>query len=58
MSRRNERRKIMKFTKEQTIKYLEDLLATVQRLREEGEPDLRTVIYNIEELIKQIKEQD
>lgn len=48
----------MKFTKEQTIKYLEDLLATVQRLREEGEPDLRTVIYNIEERIKQIKEQD
>ena len=48
----------MKFTKQQVIKYLEDLLASVQHMREEGDSDLRTVIYNIEELIKEIKEED
>ena len=44
-----------KITKEQVIKYLEDLVTTVQRMREEGECDLRTVIYDIEELIEEIK---
>ena len=48
----------MKITKEQIIKYLEDLLHTVEHMREEGEPDLRIVIFNIEELIKEIKEED
>ena len=48
----------MKITKEQIIKYLEDLRDTVQRMREQGEPDLRIVIFNIEELIKEIKEED
>ena len=45
----------MTFTKEQVIKYLEELRDTVQHMREEGECDLRTVIYDIEELIEQIK---
>ena len=48
----------MKFTKQQVIKYLNDLLATVQHMREEGEVDLRVVIFNIEQLIEEIKKED
>lgn len=41
-----------------TIEYLNKVIDKAQEMREEGEHDMRTIIYTVETMIKEIKSKE